>query len=242
MNLVIDQGNTVCKLAVCSAERIIDVYSVLHPDIDTLRSILARYPQIDSAVYSTVGRWEDAFPNVLSQLIAHVVIISANTLVPLVINYDRAKLGSDRLAAIVGANYLSPERECLVIDAGTAITYERITASGIFVGGNISPGLYVRLKGMHNFTSRLPLIEDMTPSIGLGNDTVSAMTRGVVLGVVYEAEGYIRSLRAEHPTGIVYLTGGDAEIIQKYFDTDVVVVPDLVLHGLNQILEYNKRC
>lgn len=179
----------------------------------------------------------------MAEYIRHLWVVDKQTPVPISVAYDRTTLGSDRLAAVVGAEYLSPGCELLVIDAGTAITYERVSADGLYLGGNISPGLHVRLKSLHGFTSRLPLLDDMDYTLGYGLDTISAMQHGVALGVVYEIEGYINSLRRDYPQLKVYLTGGDADQLAAVVEmTGVELSHDLVLLGLNRILEYNKQC
>ena len=145
-------------------------------------------------------------------------------------------------AAVVGAYSLAPrERELLIVDSGTAITFERVTSSGTYLGGNISPGLYTRLKALNHFTSRLPLLSDLKDtSLGYGTTTQEALSRGALRGLIYEVDGYIRSLRSLHPEAVVYLTGGDAQMIQELLEEEVYVEPNLVLFGLNKILEYNK--
>lgn len=242
VNLVVDQGNTVCKIAVCDSRGIIEVQTVPCLDRETLTSLLERYPaELSCAIYSSVGAWEDDTPRLLSAYIPSVVVVGADTPVPIAVDYDRQLLGSDRLAVAVGAASLGVGYELLVLDAGTAITYERISSDGVYLGGNISPGLYVRLKAMHTFTNRLPLIHDIDQISGeYGTDTISAMTQGALRGLAYEIEGYIRALKATAPDARVYITGGDAEALVQVLDSKVIIEPDLVLLGLNQILEYNQ--
>lgn len=242
MNLIVDQGNTVCKLAVCKADHIVEIYTARHLTQALLNKILEQYA-VRYAIYSSVGAWEDDVPSLMERHIDQLWIVSSETRVPIEVAYDRSTLGSDRLAAVVGAECLSPGCDLLVIDAGTAITYERVSSQGTYLGGNISPGIHVRLKSLHGFTNRLPLLDEMTYSLGYGHDTTSAMQHGVARGVAYEIEGYINALRKECPRLKVYLTGGDAEKIAGVIEMkDVELCNDLVLLGLNRILEYNKLC
>lgn len=242
MNLIVDQGNTVCKLALCQADHIIEIYTAKHLTQDLLSEILGKYA-VRYAIYSSVGAWEDDVPTMLRQHIDQVWIVGSDTPVPIKIDYDRSTLGSDRLAAVVGAEYLTPGCDLLVIDAGTAITYERVSAQGIYLGGNISPGVHVRLKSLHGFTSRLPLLDEMNYTLGYGHDTASAMQHGVARGIVYEIEGYVNAIKKECPSLKVYLTGGDADKLSEVIEmTDVELNGNLVLLGLNRILEYNKQC
>lgn len=241
MNLVIDQGNTICKVAVYDAETLVISALCTRFTEQTQRELLERYPSIGYAIYSSVGPHDDEAVEVLRRHLANVLELDSSVSVPMQVGYDRSTLGSDRLAAAVAAYRLAGVgAESLVIDAGTAITYERITGSGHYLGGNIAPGLYIRLRAMHEFTSRLPLLDESQYAMGFGSDTKSAMGSGALLGLVYEMRGYIDSLREEHPTARVYLTGGDADVLARHLDRTIEIVPDLVPLGLNYILEYNK--
>lgn len=242
MNLIIDQGNTVCKVAVAVGKELHKHCTYPQLSLRDVHQILAVYPDIDAAVYSSVAQVDQPLLGMLSERMPLVIEIAASTPVPLEIRYDRARLGSDRLAGVVGAySRVGRGRELLVVDAGTAITIERITSEGVHLGGNISPGLYTRTKALNHFTSRLPLLSDLEDlTLGFGQTTREAISRGVLQGIVYEIDGYIQALRAAHPDAVVYLTGGDATLIQETLRQEVCVDPDLVLYGLNEILEYNK--
>lgn len=247
VNLVIDQGNTICKVAVFNIDGSL-MYSetVEYLTRDYIARLLSEYQGITSAIYSSVGPCEDRATGWLGDLVSNVMELKPTTLVPLELVYDRRTLGSDRLAAAVGAKMrlLGQSVPALVIDAGTAITYESLDGMGVYRGGNIAPGVFLRLKALHQFTSRLPLIESL-PECLLSNDdfghsTTEAMLQGVLTGLNYEIEGYIEHLRRTNGRGVVFLTGGDAELIASRLKSSVVIALDLVLEGLNHILEYNK--
>lgn len=246
MNLVIDQGNTVCKVAVFDDDQqLIAAQTLQSLTIDGARGWLERYP-IQAVIYSSVGPRADETLAALRAERPDLIELTADTPVPLRLDYARGTLGSDRLAAAVGATLrlgLSG-REALVIDAGTAITYEWVDAEGVYRGGNISPGAYLRLKGLHHFTSRLPLITELSiggEGVSIGRNTQEAITEGVLSGLMYEVEGYIRQLRERDPEALVLLTGGDAELLAARVREPLVLAPNLVLEGLNHILEYNKQ-
>ena len=142
------------------------------------------------------------------------------------------------MAAVVGASTLKPGQDLLIIDAGTCITYEVIDKYGNYWGGNIAPGMYMRLKSLHHFTAKLPLVSPKGDVPGMGYDTHTAIRSGVLRGMKYEIEGYIRSMRAKYPNLMVFLTGGD-EInfdagIKSIVFSDKYIVP----RGLNRILDY----
>jgi len=165
-----------------------------------------------------------------------------STPVPIGNSYDTPQsLGMDRLAAVVGAWSLQPGHDLLVIDAGTAITYDFVSADGVYVGGNIAPGIGMRFASLHEHTSALPLVSVDGEVPLSGHDTISAIRGGVLAGVRYEAKGYVDELSSIHPSLLVFLTGGDAEFFDIRCKSTIFAVPDLVLYGLSRIVEYNDK-
>lgn len=145
-------------------------------------------------------------------------------------------LGKDRVAALAGCRSFFPDRNCLVVDAGTCVTSDLLTAEGVFRGGNISPGLSMRLRSMHFQTARLPLVAPAKLEGVLGNSTETAMRQGGQGGLVYELEGLYQRLVAEWSPLHVVLTGGDADRLLPYLRLPYTVKPHLVLYGLNKIM------
>lgn len=242
MKLIVDQGNSVCKVALYK-ERVcqeVQTYPTLTEDI--LITLFERY-NIEAAIYSSVAAVEDEALVMLQRFCPRSYELTATTPVPLEVNYKRNTLGGDRLASACGAySYLGERAEVLVIDAGTALTYERIKAGGYYLGGNISPGLWMRSKALSHFTKRLPLIEELDEQhcCGYGVDTTTAIQQGVMRGFLGEVEAYIRQAKSEASELQILLTGGDAGLLYKYFaEPRVHWVPDLVLLGLLEILNYN---
>lgn len=242
MNLIIDQGNSVCKVAVADGGELIAHYSFPQVSLREAGVILSDHPALQAAIYSSVAAVDKMLLSLLAERIPTVLQVDEHIAVPVSVAYDRKRLGSDRMAAVVGAHALAPEGvSLLVIDLGTAITYEQISPKGEYAGGNISPGLYTRLKALNHFTSRLPLIHEIAPPVrDFGQTTSEAITAGVLRGVIYEIKGYIDEAKASDPNVKVYVTGGDAPLIEQYLPEGVCVEPDLVLYGLNKILEYNR--
>lgn len=175
-----------------------------------------------------------------SRLPFPVLRFSPDTPVPITNRYRTPEtLGGDRLAAVIGASSLKPGKDLLIIDAGTCITYEVIDARGNYWGGNIAPGMQMRLRALHEFTARLPLVEAEGEVPGMGYNTETAIRSGVLRGMKYEIEGYIKSMRSKFPHLQVFLTGGDHinfdTNIKNSIFTDRYIVP----RGLNKILDYN---
>lgn len=151
-------------------------------------------------------------------------------------------LGADRLAAAAGAAGLRPGQPTLVVDAGTALKMDLVTADGTYHGGSIGPGLGMRLRALHAFTGRLPLVElpaaDATIPL-TGDSTTGSLLSGVVNGAVAEISGFIAQYQQLYPWLGVLLTGGDAAFLAARLPNRIFVVPELVLLGLNRILAYH---
>ena len=157
---------------------------------------------------------------------------------PLAVSVARPDMvGIDRLLAGVGANVLrSPERPAVIVDLGTAIKVDLVSAEGAFLGGAILPGIGLSARALHEFTDLLPLIkmEDLAhPPAPLGTSTVDAMRSGLFWGAVGAARELIarfRAINAQEPQ--VFLTGGAAPNVAPLLAVDCSHVPHLVLGGL----------
>lgn len=154
-------------------------------------------------------------------------------------------LGADRLAGGVGAAYLRPGQPTLVVDVGTALKLDFVAADGTYHGGSIAPGLWMRLRALHTFTGRLPLVELPAPTAPvqlIGDSTASSLLSGVLNGVGAEVNGLVADYRQRYPGLGVLLTGGDVAYVHPRLAPAlglIFVVPELVLVGLDRILRYN---
>lgn len=243
MNLCIDQGNSRTKIALFDEQGHIKkslVYKTFcSADVERLFSL---FPIYDSII-SSVANIEPAVVNALHRLSRRFVLFDHTTPVPIRNKYDTPEtLGQDRLAAAVGAVTLCPGQNLLIIDAGSAITYDFVSASGEYIGGNIAPGLKMRFSILHQMTQKLPLVEaDENQLIPLfGRNTRDAITAGVVRGVTYEVRGYMESLVGQVDSFRTYVTGGSAAFIRNQLKEEVIFERNLVLIGLNRILLHNK--
>lgn len=149
-------------------------------------------------------------------------------------------LGKDRLAAVAGAMALYPRQNCLVVDCGTCIKYDAITAEGQYIGGNIAPGATMRAKAMHHFTARLPEVEMKMPADFIGNSTETALQNGAFRGATLEIAGFVQLFEQRLSPLNLILTGGDAPFFAPLLDhKKLKTEPDLTLHGLYHILRFN---
>ena len=239
MNLVIDIGNTVAKLAAFDGDELKEVIFDSNRTLAQLPEFCKRYP-FERAIAVTVVDLEETVARSLEGLPFPVLWLDKDTPLPVQNLYETPQtLGYDRIAAVVAANACCPGRDLLVIDAGTCVTYEFVDAQGRYHGGNISPGMQMRFKALHHLTGHLPLVSAEGRMLPMGKDTETAIRAGVLKGMEYEIEGYIRRMKHKYPELLVFLTGGD----DFSFDTNLksIIFADrfLVLKGLNRILGYN---
>lgn len=242
MKLVTDIGNSACKAAVFSQGYILDSWQWETGTTHPLRRILEEYPEIESAIVSSVRRDDAGLRKELEAAGIRVLVLDEHTPLPLKNRYRTpSSLGKDRLASAVGANARFPEKNLLVIDAGTAITMDFVSAANEYLGGNISPGLSMRFRSLHEYTDNLPLVEPMAeenPPL-LGDETEEAIRAGVINGIIFELDEYINRLKNRYPDLQVIITGGDSPFFDKKLKNSIFVDPVLNLHGLHRILDYN---
>jgi type III pantothenate kinase len=150
-------------------------------------------------------------------------------------------LGIDRIALASAAVHLYINKNVLVIDAGTCITYDFINSENEYLGGAISPGISLRYKSLHTFTDKLPLLEANNSKLLIGNSTATSIHAGVVNGVLYEIDGFIEAYKNNYENLTVILTGGDAHFLRDTIKNDIFANSNFLLEGLNHILEYNKH-
>lgn len=243
MNLCIDQGNSRTKVALMTNEgKLIHHFIYKQFSSAEVERLFDLYDIRDSIISSVVNI-EAAVVNVLNRRSQHFVLFDHTTPLPIINRYDTPQtLGLDRLAAAVGAKSLCENENLLIVDLGTAITYDFVTENGEYIGGNIAPGLKMRFTMLQRMTKKLPLVEvDENELIPLfGKNTRDAIAAGVIRGVSYEVKGYIRTLREKVPHFKIFLTGGNAPYIINNVRTELRHEKHLVLIGLNTILVWNK--
>jgi len=240
MNLVIDQGNTVSKLAVFSGSELVARIVAPMLSAEVLIQVFTKFPQIKNGILSSVATYEDEISTFLRTKLSAFIILNSETPLPITNSYkSKQSLGYDRIADAVGANVMFPGYDVMIIDAGTAITIDLLTKNGEFFGGNISPGLDLRFRALHEFTKKLPLEKKSNDFPILGKTTSEAIIAGVLNGVVFELDGYIEALKGQYPDIKIILTGGDINYFEKKLKNSIFANSNLNLTGLNRILEYN---
>jgi len=240
MNLIFDIGNTATKMAIYNGYEKITSFRTRQFSCEKLQEILSLY-KINKAIVSTVRDIPEFIIDIATLDIPFVYVLSHHTKLPFKNEYETPEtLGADRIAAVAGAFYMYPGRNVLIIDAGSAVTYDYLSGK-TYKGGNISPGLSMRFKALHRFTKRLPHVSTTEKINSPGKNTLEAITAGVINGLIYEINEYIRTFEEKNIDFMVLLTGGDSGYLKERLSYKVSYQPDLVLAGLNYILEYNEK-
>ncbi len=239
MNLTIDIGNTLAKIGVFRDGTLIDRKIIKDWAEEEILSSLTNQ-NAQNVILSNVSGFSLEWLITVLDDQYNFFLLDERTPLPINNLYHTPEtLGKDRIAAVVGASTLFPGKNALVIDAGTCITYEILCANGDYLGGNISPGLSMRLKAMHHFTGKLPLYHLEETTSFTGKNTREAMLNGTIWGAALEMNGFIYSYMQDFEGLNVLLTGGDAVFFAKKLKNQIFVDQNLVLKGLNKILDYN---
>lgn len=238
-SLVIDVGNSFTKTAIFNGDELLNVEKHERISVDFLSQLFKKY-NISKSITSVVGSLDFECEQFIIKK-AKLIHFSSSTPTPIVNLYKTpSTLGADRLAAAVAANTLFPSVNVLSVDCGTAMTFDLVTKEGEYLGGAISPGISTRFKALNHFTQKLPLIEIADNFQLIGYDTKSSILSGVLNGVINEIDGYINSVRMQFSPLEIVFTGGDAFFLDKKLKNSIFVNPNLVLFGLNRILNYNE--
>ncbi len=239
MNLVIDFGNTHRKLALFNAGELILVQQYKTISKEIVGQFLAEHPGVTSGILSSVIDHDPGIPVYLRQKMFFIEL-DEHTPVPVTNRYDtQNSLGKDRLAAAVAGATLFPGENILIINTGTALTFDFVNARGEYLGGAISPGMQMRFNALHTFTDKLPLLS-YQESVGLvGPDTQGSILSGVINGISAEIEGISARYGEEYPGLKIILSGGDLNYFVKRLKISIFALPNIVIHGLQQILSFN---
>lgn len=239
VNLAIDRGNSAIKTGIFDNNILIASES-FRDDISRITTCFEHY-SIDNVIISSVVKDDDLTLRTLAEpYVNKVLILDDQTLLPFKNHYHTPQtLGKDRLAGVAGAQWLFPGENVLLVDAGTAITYDLILNGTDYMGGDIAPGLEMRLKALHHFTSSLPLVQKTDEIVFPGKNTHEAISSGAYNGMIFEIEGYRTLCKEKYNSVTTILTGGDTEFLVKKLKKPIFADYNLVLKGLNRIMEYN---
>jgi type III pantothenate kinase len=240
MNLVVDVGNTFVKLAVFEGTKLI-YKKTSEPNFiqKEIFLIKEKFKIIDKVILSTVGTLKKEDVTFLKNNFDFLQL-DEFTKLPFNNLYKTPNtLGLDRICLVSASVQIYPNKNVLIIDAGTCITYDFINKDNKYLGGAISPGIVMRYKALNNFTAKLPLLEPEFPENMIGNSTKDAIHSGVLFGVLNEIDGVIESYKLIYKDLTVILTGGDTNFLSKQLKSSIFANSNFLLEGLNYILHFN---
>lgn len=239
MDLVIDIGNTLQKIAVFSENgEIVRLFREKELTVPLFEHIFSLHP-IENAIVSSVGKNNEKVLGWLEKQ-AKVIPFSPHCRLPISLKYATPEtLGTDRIANAAGANALCPGENVLSIMAGTCLVADFVNEDGEYWGGSIAPGLRMRFLALSHFTARLPLVEPETVGFFIGDSTQKSILSGVFNGMVYEINGLIDQYSAHFPNLKVMFSGGDSELLQNSIKKRIFAAQNPILFGLHKILKLN---
>lgn len=240
MKLVLDIGNTLGKLVVYDQEdEVFKTQFELGEMHATLIELFLNFPEITQAILCSVVSIE---PQIQLFLKEKTILLKVNSQLklPFENRYETPEtLGADRIGLVATAVFKYPGKNCLVVDAGSCVTYDFISSDGIYRGGAISPGLQMRFKAMHEYTNKLPFVTLKEEFIAIGANTQNSILAGAVNGLVFEIEGWQSSLERTYEDLTLILTGGDAQFLSKRLKNTIFAHSNFLVQGLRQLLDYN---
>ncbi len=237
--LAVDIGNTRIKTGIYEGKYLHELKVFEGNSYSNLIEYIISKKNITSAILSNVKEIPSDIMEVLFERFP-LIILDDTTNVPLINAYKTPEtLGMDRLSGVIGGAAIFPGHDVLVINAGTCITYDLITNDRVYSGGAISPGLMMRFKALYTFTDQLPLIKESPVGFIVGTNTEEAILSGVLNGAVAEMNGMINNFKEVFPSVKIVLSGGDSGFFEKHLKNDIFVALNIVLSGLNEILDYN---
>lgn len=241
MHLCIDWGNSRVKAAFFEEQTLSAEYNFSETEALTSIVSLVAEKKPRAAILCSVANHPPEL-KILLQEHTQLIVLTSNTLLPIMNAYHSPEsLGMDRLAIAVGANAAFPGKNNLVVSTGTAITYNFIHQNKAFRGGNISPGVHLRFRALHEFTDKLPMVSEQGDIPVLGYDTETSIRSGVVLGVAAEIDGMINYYKEQYSDLNIVLTGGNAGLFAGKLKNQIFADSQLLLKGLNTILRHNVR-
>ncbi len=248
MLLVADVGNTETTLGLCHGEVVTDHWRITTdaqrtPDevLLVLRGLLkANNVPLEQVTASAIGSVVPGVTGALVEAAAKLtgnqpVVVDARSKLGITLAVDEPMtVGADRIINTLAASRIY-RVDCIVVDLGTATTYDCITADGVFLGGVIQPGVRTSAETLFRRTSKLPATELVAPRKAIGTRTEECIRAGVVFGAADSLDGIVRRIKRDWPRDQVpkvVATGGLAAVIKPYCTEIELIEPDLTLHGL----------
>jgi type III pantothenate kinase len=240
-SLLIDSGNTIIKAGIyANPNNGVEEKEYFSEFTDLAEYIKNQNPE--RAIFTDVGGHAKSIENLLN--FEDIPFSRCNYLTRLPFKLDYASpetLGDDRIAAVAAGQFHAREKNTLVIDAGTCITYDFVDRNAVYHGGAISPGIKMRFRAMHDFTSALPqiFVDEDVRFENPAKTTKNSMINGVLSGIRNEMQGFIDEYSNKYPDLHVLIGGGDKNFFESSLKGNIFARENLILEGLISILSFH---
>ena len=239
MNLIFDFGNSLTKYFFIHNNKIVERGSFSPSKFNEIILDIKTKGKIEKLIYSSVV---DDKGKELSDVFENTIIISLkdkHLKLPFTNQYKSESLGEDRVALVSAGLNLYPDKDLLIIDVGTCITYDLVSSNKEYIGGSISPGFKLRYYSLHDYTSSLPKLDFKPIDSLIGESTEEHIHAGIFNSVIGEINYNIVKHRADLPNIEVIISGGGANFLLNKIKNVIFADQDFLAYGLNHILQTN---
>ena len=238
MNLLIDIGNSLTKIAVYNKAKIITEFKIKKIDLNFIKDIVKDNKIINCAISNVGPRIDDLY--IFFEENTNLYIFDDKINLPFLNPYKKGIVGDDRLALILAASYEYPNDNVLIIDMGTCITYDIKTSKNLYQAGGISPGLMLRLDSLSRGAFNLTEVKPNYPKSSIADDTETSINIGVLLGIENEINGFINNYKNVYNNLKVIISGGDSDFLYGKLKNTIFTNSNFIYKGLNYLIEYNQ--
>jgi len=240
LNLIIDSGNSFSKVGVFDNDVIIHKAQFNKLTLIDIEKIFFKR-KINNSIISNVGEPNNKVLKFLKEN-SDLVNFDSELKIPFINKYNSLEtLGNDRIGLVSQASQLYSNKNVLVIDIGTCITYDFINENNEYLGGSISPGLSMKFKALNNQTYNLPYLEKSKIDSFIGSSTKSSVVSGVINGTLGEINYISNQYKNKFKKIMIILTGGDSKFLFNHIKNGILADSNFLLSGLNLLLELNKK-
>lgn len=255
MLLAVDIGNTQTHLGVFEGEQLIhewrastegrrtaDELALLFGQFLSLADLYLTKDITGLSISSVVPRATQEIREMSTRYLGFpAIVVEAGTRTGIAVHTDNPReVGADRIANAVAAHHLFPDRPAVIVDFGTAITVDAVSARGEYLGGAIAPGLDTSATALFSATAQIGRVALVAPDSVVGKTTVESVQSGIMYGTAALIDGLVEKVRVEIGDGAgVIATGGFAGRVVRHCETIERVEPALTLMGLRLVYERN---
>ena len=238
--MVVDIGNSFSKVGLFDKNILIEYKEFRLFSVDDIKSFFSS-KTITNSIISNVSSYDKKVFEFLN-MNSNLVLFDTEIKLPFKNKYGSVEtIGNDRIALVSQASRLYPDKNVLVIDSGSCITYDFLNDKNEYLGGGISPGLNMKLKALNNQTARLPLVKKTQIKYLIGKSTETSILSGVINGTLGEINYIIEEYKKRYKKIVIILTGGDLNFLFNHIKNGILADPKFLLSGLNILIELNKK-